>query len=113
MTRRLSSLMAVTLLFLCGFAAGQDRKTPQPKVEPAAAAVNFAEHIAPIVFDKCANCHRPGQVGPFSLLTYNDLRKKAKIIQQVTEKRTMPPWHPAPGHGEFRNERRLSDTQIA
>jgi mono/diheme cytochrome c family protein len=112
MMLRLRSLVAVTLLFLCGFAAGQDRKGPQAKAEPAA-AVTFSEHIAPIMFDKCANCHRPGQVGPFSLLTYNDLRKKAKIIQQVTEQRTMPPWHPAPGHGEFRNERRLSDRQIA
>src|SRR5262249_27397518 len=89
-----------------------DKKTPQPKVE-SAAAVTFAEHIAPIVFDHCASCHRPGEVGPFSLLTYNEVRKKARIIRQVTEQRSMPPWHPAPGHGEFRNERRLSDAQIA
>jgi hypothetical protein len=110
MTFSVRLLGAVALLFPCGFTAGQDRTGPQPKAE---AAVNFAEHIAPIVFDRCASCHRPGEVGPFSLLTYNEVRKKARLIQQVTERRTMPPWHPAPGHGEFRNERRLSDTQIA
>lgn len=105
-------VMAVAVFVaLCGFAAGLEKKTDPPAKEPI--AVNFAEHIAPIMFDKCANCHRPGEVGPFSLLSYDDVRKKAKIIQQVTEKRTMPPWHPAPGHGEFRNERRLSDKQIA
>jgi len=110
MTIRVRPLLTVAMLVaLCGFAAGQDKTAPQPK----AAAVNFAEHVAPIMFDRCASCHRPGQVGPFSLLTYNDVRKKAKIIQQVTEQHTMPPWHPAPGHGEFRNERRLSDAQIA
>jgi hypothetical protein len=75
--------------------------------------VTFTEHVAPIVFDKCVTCHRPGEIGPFSLLTYQDVRKRGKMIQLVTEKRTMPPWHPAPGHGEFRNNMRLSDEQLA
>lgn len=99
---------------LCGFANAQDQAA-QPAKDAVAvpAAVNFAEHIAPIVFQKCATCHRPGEVGPFSLLSYADVRKKAKIIQSVTEKRSMPPWHPEPGHGDFRNERRLTDAQIA
>ncbi|MBM3993462.1 MAG: hypothetical protein FJ303_04830 [Planctomycetes bacterium] len=99
MTRCL--LAVITLFGLCGIATAQD--TP----------VNFAEHVAPIIFDKCAACHRPDEVGPFSLLTYSDVRKKAKIIQRVTEQRSMPPWHPEHGHGEFRNERRLNDAQIA
>jgi hypothetical protein len=94
---------------------GQEKTAPNPG-QPAAvvpAEVTFAEHIAPIVYDKCATCHRPGEVGPFSLLSYEDVRKRAKMIRQVTDNRSMPPWHPAPGHGEFRNEMRLSDTQLA
>jgi hypothetical protein len=90
---------------VCGFASGQEKK--------GEATVTFAEHIAPIVLQNCASCHRPGEVGPFPLLTYNDVRKKARLIQKVTESRRMPPWHPEPGHGEFRNERRLTDAQIA
>lgn len=98
------SLVALAILgSWCGLASGQDKTEKPGKAEPATAPVNFAEHIAPIVFGHCGSCHRPGEVGPFSLLTYNDVRKKAKLIQQVTEGRTMPPWHPAPGHGEFRN----------
>jgi len=65
------------------------------------------------MFDKCVTCHRPDEVGPFSLLTYQDTKKRGKMIQLVTEKRTMPPWHPAEGHGEFRNVMRLSDDQLA
>jgi hypothetical protein len=77
------------------------------------ATVTFTEHVAPIVFARCASCHRPGEAGPFPLLSYKDVRKRGKLIQQVTARRFMPPWHPAPGHGEFQNERRLSDGQIA
>ncbi len=103
---------------LCLAATGQDRTpatspTPAAKAIAADAPVNFAEHIAPIVFSKCAACHRPGEAGPFSLLSYKDVRKRAKLIQQVTERRYMPPWHPAPGHAEFQHERRLTDEQVA
>lgn len=73
----------------------------------------FSEHIAPLVYANCTSCHRPGQVAPFSLLTYADARKHAKTMLRVMEDRYMPPWHPEKGHGEFRNERRLSDEQIA
>jgi hypothetical protein len=87
---------------------GQDKAVPNVPDQ-----VNFADHVAPIVFSKCVTCHRPGEAAPFALLTYQDVRKRAKMIRLVTEQRTMPPWHPAPGHGEFLNERCLSDQQIA
>jgi hypothetical protein len=113
MTRSLLALGIVG--WLCGFASAQDKTGPTAKegTTEVPVSVNFAEHVAPIVFHNCATCHRPGEVGPFSLLNYNDVRKKGKLIQQVAESRNMPPWHPAPGHGEFRNERRLTDAQIA
>src|SRR6266545_5436999 len=110
------SLVAVALAAgLCLAADGQDPTSRQPTATPAAvpAQVSFTEHIAPLVFSSCASCHRPGESGPFPLLTYQDVRKRAKLIQEVVEKRTMPPWHPAPGHGEFLHERRLSDAQVA
>ncbi len=72
----------------------------------------FAEHIAPLVFENCTSCHRPGQVAPFPLLTYVDTKKHAKTMLRVMEDRYMPPWHPEPGHGEFRGDRRLSDAQL-
>src|SRR5271170_2539281 len=109
----------VPLLLLVGLllpALAEEKKTASPppaKPVNIPASVNFAEHIAPIVFNKCASCHRPGEIGPFNLLTLDDVRKKAKLIQKVTENRTMPPWHPAPGHGSFRDELRLSDAQVA
>lgn len=75
-------------------------------------AVTFNKEIAPIVFNHCAGCHRPGQPAPFSLLTYGDVKKRAKQIADATTRRIMPPWLPEPGHGEFVGERRLSAEQI-
>ena len=75
--------------------------------------VTFAEHIAPLVFNHCTTCHRPGQVAPFSLLSYADARKHGKMMLRVVNDRQMPPWQPEPGHGEFRDSRRLSDAQMA
>jgi tetratricopeptide (TPR) repeat protein len=74
--------------------------------------VTFTKDVAPILQDHCGNCHRPGQVGPFSVLTFEDVRPRAKEIAQVTKSRVMPPWKPEPGHGQFVTERRLTDAQI-
>src|SRR4051794_3304230 len=78
----------------------------------AASAVTFYGHIAPIVFKDCAPCHRPGESGPFPLLTYDDVKKHAAQIAKVTGSRFMPPWLPEPGYGQFQEERRLTDAQI-
>src|SRR6516165_3353633 len=79
----------------------------------AADRVTFSETIAPIVYANCVTCHRPGEAAPFSLITYNDVSKRAPIIATVTRSRYMPPWHAAHGYGEFDGERRLTDAQIA
>lgn len=78
----------------------------------AAARVTFAEHIAPILYQHCTGCHRPGDIGPFPLQTYEDARRWAKEIKFYTQNRQMPPWKPVPGWGEFRDERRLTDEQL-
>jgi len=73
----------------------------------------FNRDIAPIMFAKCAECHRPGEVAPFSLLSYSDASKRADFLAQVTQSRKMPPWRAEIGHVGFLGERRLSDKQIA
>ena len=73
----------------------------------------FSETIAPILYNNCVTCHRPGEAAPFSLIAYEDVAKRAKLIAKVTGSRYMPPWHAAHGFGDFADERRLSDEQIA
>jgi hypothetical protein len=71
----------------------------------------FSRDVAPILYRQCASCHRPGGVGPFSLLSYQDAARRAKLIATVTRKRYMPPWLPAEPH--FQQERLLSAGEIA
>ncbi len=78
-----------------------------------ASTPTFNKDIAPILYQNCATCHRPGEVAPFSLLTYHDAAKRAGLLATITAQRVMPPWKPEPGYGSFANERRLSDRQIA
>jgi hypothetical protein len=73
----------------------------------------FSEDIAPIVFKNCAPCHRPGEAGPFPLLSYDDVKKKARTIAAVTQARYMPPWPADPSYSHFLHERVLTDQQIA
>lgn len=79
----------------------------------SAAPVTFSEHVAPILYERCVECHHPGATAPFPLLSYLDARKHAAQIAAVTARRYMPPWPPAPGVGDFVGSRRLSDAQIA
>ena len=75
-------------------------------------SITFSKDIAPILFEHCAVCHRPGQSGPFPLLTYENAKKRASQIVRVTASRYMPPWLPVPGCGDFVGERRLNQTEI-
>ncbi len=70
--------------------------------------VTYAADVAPIVQNRCQSCHRPGQVGPFALLTYDDARRHSAMIAEVVDDRRMPPWHADPRYGHFRNDRHLS-----
>ncbi len=80
--------------------------------DAAPASITFNRDIAPLIHQHCAGCHRPGEVGPFPLLTYDDVRKHANDLVTVTGARTMPPWMPAPGDVPFLGERRLTEAQI-
>ncbi|NNC86963.1 MAG: EF-hand domain-containing protein [Akkermansiaceae bacterium] len=78
----------------------------------APAEVTFNEHIAPVIHGKCSSCHRPGQSGPFSLITYKEVKKKSGTIEEVLLDRYMPPWKPVNDNVHFANDRRLSEGEI-
>ena len=74
--------------------------------------ITFNKDIAPVLFQHCATCHRPGESGPFPLLSYKDAKSHARQIVAVTQSRFMPPWLPDPSEFKFADEFRLSDAQI-
>jgi tetratricopeptide (TPR) repeat protein len=78
-----------------------------------AATPTFNDDIAPIVWQHCAICHRSGQLAPFALLTYEDVRQHARQIVKATKARLMPPWLPQADFGVFSNDRRLRMEEIA
>jgi mono/diheme cytochrome c family protein len=75
--------------------------------------VTYAEHIAPIIQQNCVKCHQKGEAGPFNLVSYADVTKKAKLVRYVTENRIMPPWPADPTYSSFVNEMYLTNEQIA
>lgn len=81
--------------------------------DASAQLITWNQHIAPIIHSSCTPCHREGEAGPFSLITYDDVAKRAAFIKKVTQNRYMPPWKPDPHYSTFLNERRLTDEQIA
>ncbi len=91
--------VAVCLWLFTGIASAQD--------------VTYAEHVAPILMENCATCHRPGEVAPMSLLTYEDARRYSRQIGVEVSERRMPPWHAAPDLRHYTNDRSLDDAEIA
>lgn len=100
------SIICFAVFALAGFAlaAGAEKKPAVP---------TFNRDIAPILYQNCSNCHRPGEVAPFALLTYQDAAKRAKQIASITQTHVMPPWKATAGYGNFLDVRRLTDQQIA
>ena len=75
--------------------------------------VNFNHDVAPIIYGNCSSCHRLGEAAPFPLLSYEDAVKKAATIAKVTHSRLMPPWKAEPATFAYRDDRRLTEEQIA
>jgi len=69
--------------------------------------------VAPLVERRCATCHRPGQIAPFSLLTYRDVRSRRAVVREVVSEGRMPPWHADAPRGTFENDLRLEDAEKA
>jgi hypothetical protein len=102
--RKILSTAALPVLFLFASCSRSTRIKENP---------TFAEDIAPIIFRNCSPCHRPGEAGPFPLLSYDDVKKKARTIAAVTQARYMPPWPADPSYSHFLRERVLTEQQIA
>lgn len=101
---RMSPRSALAFALVCLTAACSGA----PEVPPAP---TFAHDIAPLVYANCTPCHRPGNIAPFSLLTYDDVRGRAGEILAAIESREMPPWLPE-ADVRFRNQRGLSAAQV-
>jgi hypothetical protein len=74
--------------------------------------VTFHREVLPILQARCQECHRPGEIGPMSFLSYQETRPWAKAIKEAVLKRKMPPWHADPSVGHFRNDRSLGEAEI-
>ena len=69
----------------------------------------FSKDVAPVLYKNCASCHRPGEIAPMSLLSYEEVRPWAKSIREKVSLGQMPPWHSTDPRGTFSNDRRLAD----
>jgi mono/diheme cytochrome c family protein len=101
--------LAILLLLLPAVLLAAPANENNADVEKA----TWADDVAPLLFENCATCHRPGQVAPMSLLSYEEARPWAKSIRKVTSERSMPPWFANPAHGEFVEDPTLTEEEIA
>lgn len=85
------------------------RETDVAEIE----SVTYASHIAHILQDNCQSCHRPNQVAPFALISYEEARTWATEVREYTHSRVMPPWKAAPGYGDFKNDASLTENEIS
>ena len=106
-------ILLAGLSVLAGFAAAAEISN---KTGAAATSrpVTFTKDVAPILQQRCQECHRTGSMAPMSLLTYDETRPWAKAIRQRVITRQMPPWHidKAVGVQKFKNDISLTDEQI-
>jgi mono/diheme cytochrome c family protein len=105
-------IAAAGLSILVAFlSAAHDR----PSGAAAPGTITFTKHVAPILQQKCQVCHQPDSIGPMPLITYEDAVEYADKIKRKVSQRLMPPWHidRSIGIQEFKNDRSLSDEQIA
>lgn len=99
--------------------AGKDVGTPVTKTvgcyigrvnrKPPTGEITYSKHIAPILNERCVRCHRKGEIGPFTLTSYQDVVGWTETIREVITENRMPPWHANPEFGHFRNDARLPD----
>jgi len=101
------------LILLMGMTAlsAEEGSIPSFKSDQVA-PVTFNKDVLPILENNCQSCHRPGGIGPMSLLTYESTRPWAKAIKTAVVSRKMPPWFADPHYGEYRNAPKLTESDI-
>jgi len=100
------------LLLLSCFALIADRSATAAGSAGVPAVPTFTRDVAPILYTSCGGCHRPGEIAPMSLVSYEDARPWAKSIRAKVASREMPPWGADPRYGRFKDDRSLSATEI-
>src|SRR5712692_5398506 len=75
--------------------------------------ITYSRDVAPILNKNCVTCHRPNDIAPMPLMTYDEVLPFARMMRESVVQRKMPPWHADPAFGEFSNDTRLSDEEIA
>lgn len=103
--------MSSARLFMSGILSGASLFA-QP-VGRSASRPTFTKDVAPILQKDCQVCHRPGEAGPFSMLTYEQTRPWAMAMKEAVQTRKMPPWFADPHYGHFSNGRTLTSDEIA
>lgn len=103
-------MIAAAIVF--GLSVRSANSSDATKPNKPAKNVTFSKEVAPIFYKSCAECHRPGEIAPFSVMSYKEVRPWAKSIREQVASREMPPWHADPHHGEWKNDRRLSQAEI-
>ncbi len=104
-------LLSLGFVIFASAASPAVAKDPAPLKKPTP---TYAKDVAPVLQAKCLNCHRKHQVGPFALETYEQARKRAHDIAEVTEGRSMPPWKPTPGVGpKLKHDQSLTPAEVA
>ena len=103
-----TSLVAFPVALVVVAALGSAPVSGQDPVRP----ITFHKDVLPLLQKNCQSCHRPGQIGPFSMLTYKDTRPWAKAIRAAVVSRAMPPWFADPKFGHFNNDRSLKQSEI-
>lgn len=99
----------VALILLLSFVSCN---TEEKKEIELSKAITFADDIAPIIFKNCTPCHRPGEVGPFPLTSYTEVKRNSNRIKFAVTTRYMPPWPADPTYSHFAGERVLTDSEI-
>ena len=94
-------------------AAAKQRAVRHPGLAPTTTGPTFSKEVVRILQDNCQTCHRTGDIAPFPLMTFADAKPRATMIKLMTQSRQMPPWKPADGCGDFRDDRRLTTEEIA
>jgi hypothetical protein len=110
MLYRITAILFTGILFA---ASCENQSAKDTDSEEDLTAINFVEDIAPIIYQHCSPCHRDGGAGPFPMVKWEDVEKRVRMIQLVTEDRLMPPWPADPDYRHFLGENVLSDEQIA
>ena len=110
--RRIFFVCAALVALTCACLFTRTSSSAKSTSEVANENITFSKDVAPIFFKSCTGCHRPGEIAPMSLLTYKDARPWAKSIRDKVANKEMPPWHADPNHGEWRNDRRITQEAI-